>query len=119
MHGLIDITVDGERFAGLNVHIFNPIEVFAEILSRCLGQKCLLLSLIKERHVYSQKIFCSTLENHEKSESLAQRIFLRLQYDIGVAMVDCVIVIVYTLHVWSPLELVIKRRQQRQFAFEI
>ena len=26
-------------------------------------------------------------------------------YDIGVAMVDCVIVIVYTLHVWGPLEL--------------
>ena len=42
-------------------------------------------------------------------------------YDMGVAMVDCVIniVIVYTLHVWGPLELVIKRRQQRQFALEI
>ena len=26
-------------------------------------------------------------------------------YDMGVAMVDCVIVIVYTLHVWGPLEL--------------
>ena len=46
-------------------------------------------------------------------------------YDMGVAMVDCVIVIVYTLHVWGPLELqlfivqVIKGRQQRQFALEI
>ena len=47
-------------------------------------------------------------------------------YDMGVAMVDCVIVIVYTLHVWGPLEVqlfivhwVIKRRQQRQFALEI
>ena len=50
-------------------------------------------------------------------------------YDMGVAMFDCVIVIVYniyTLHVWGPLELqlfivlcVIKRRQQRQFALEI
>ena len=45
---------------------------------------------------------------------------------MGVAMVDYVIVIVYTLHVWGPLEvqifygtLVIKRRQQRQFALEI
>ena len=26
-------------------------------------------------------------------------------YDIGVALVDCVIVIVYTLHVWGPFEL--------------
>ena len=25
-------------------------------------------------------------------------------YDMGVAMVDCVIVIVYTPHVWGPLE---------------
>ena len=45
-------------------------------------------------------------------------------YDMGVAMVDCVIVIIYTLHVWGPLVLfivhwVIKRRQQRQFALEI
>ena len=47
-------------------------------------------------------------------------------YDMGVAMVDCVIVIVYTLHVWGPLEVqlfivhwVIKRRQQRQFTLEI
>ena len=46
-------------------------------------------------------------------------------YDVGVAMVDCVIVIVYT-HVWGLLGVqlfivhwVIKRRQQRQFALEI
>ena len=26
-------------------------------------------------------------------------------YDMGVAMVDCVIAIVYTLQVWGPLEL--------------
>ena len=32
-----------EIFAGLNVCGFNPTEVFAEILSRFLGQKCLLL----------------------------------------------------------------------------
>ena len=27
------------------------------------------------------------------------------QYDMGVVMVNCVIVIAYTLHVWGPLEL--------------
>ena len=26
-------------------------------------------------------------------------------YDMGEAMIDCVIVIVYVLHVWGPLEL--------------
>ena len=34
-------------------------------------------------------------------------------YDMGMAMVDCVISIVYTPHAWGYLELVIKRRQQR------
>ena len=72
-------TVDKERFAGLNVHVFNPIEVFAEIHSRCLGQKCLLFSIIKENSLYSWEIFHSTLENHE---CLAQRIFPRLRYVI-------------------------------------
>ena len=32
-------TVDGERFAGLNIRGFSAIEVFAEIFSRCLGHK--------------------------------------------------------------------------------
>ena len=32
-------TVDGERFAGLNIRGFSAIEVFAEIISRCLGHK--------------------------------------------------------------------------------
>ena len=43
-------------------------------------------------------------------------------YDMGVTMVDCIIVIVYTLHVWGPLELwlfivhwVNKRRLLREF----
>ena len=53
-------TIDMERFAGLNVHGF---EVFTEILSRCLGQMCLLLSIIKERHLYSWEKFCGTPEN--------------------------------------------------------
>ena len=46
-------TVDVERFAGLNVYGFNFIEVFTEILSQGLCQKCLLFSIIKERHLYS------------------------------------------------------------------
>ena len=56
-------TVDVERFAGLNIHSFNPTGVFMEILSRCLGQKCLLFSMVKERCLYSRKNFCSTFEN--------------------------------------------------------
>ena len=49
-------TIDRERFAGLNARVYNPIKVFAEILSRCLSQKCLLFSIIKERHLYSREI---------------------------------------------------------------
>ena len=64
-------TVDVERFAGLNVHSFNLIEVFAKILLRCLHQKCLLFSIIIKRgtYVYSWKSFCGTLET---CESLTQ-----------------------------------------------
>ena len=40
-------TVNEEIFTGLNVCAFNPIEVVAEILLRCLGQKCFLFSTIK------------------------------------------------------------------------
>ena len=65
-------TVDRERFAGLNVCIFDLIEVFVEILSRCLSQKYLLFSIIKERRLYSWEKFRGTLENHEKHECLAQ-----------------------------------------------
>ena len=42
-HILLLHTVNGERFAGLNFHGFNPTEVFAEILSCFLRQKYLLL----------------------------------------------------------------------------
>ena len=68
-------TVEGERFAGLKVCSFNPTEVFAEILSRCLGQKYFLFSVIKERHLHSRKNFRSTLEYHDKRKSLAQQIW--------------------------------------------
>ena len=73
-------TVDGERFAGLNVRVFNPIEVFAEILLCCLDQKCLLFSIIKERQLYSRTNSRGTLENREKHQCLAQRIFPHLWY---------------------------------------
>ena len=48
----VEVIIDEERFAGLNVCVFNPIEVFMEILSRCHSQKCLLFSIIKERCLY-------------------------------------------------------------------
>ena len=41
--GYRKVTVDVERFAGLNVCGFSPIEVFTEILSHCPGQKSSLL----------------------------------------------------------------------------
>ena len=58
-------TVDMERFAGLNICGFNPIEILAEILLCCIGQKCLLFSIIKVRCLYSQEKFDGTLENCE------------------------------------------------------
>ena len=45
-------TIDVERFAGLTVHSFNHSKVFVEILSRCLGQKCLSFSIIIKRGAY-------------------------------------------------------------------
>ena len=39
-----------------------------------------LFSIIKERHLYSQKNFHGTPENREKRESLAQRMFYCLRY---------------------------------------
>ena len=68
-----------ERFTGLNIYVFNPIEIFLEIFLCCLGQKYLLFSINKERCLYSQKNFRGTLVNCEKRESLAQQIFQRLQ----------------------------------------
>ena len=67
-------TVDVERFCELNVCGFNPIEVFAEILVCCLGQKCLLFSILK-RCLYSQENFGGTLDDCKKHGGLAQRIF--------------------------------------------
>ena len=62
----VGVTVDWERFAGLNICGFNAIEVFTEMFSCCLGHKYSLFSIIKERHLYSRKNFCGTPENREK-----------------------------------------------------
>ena len=39
-----------KRFAGLNIHGFSAIEVFTEILLRCLDHKCSLFSKTKEKN---------------------------------------------------------------------
>ena len=59
------ITVDGERFPGLNIRSFSAIKVFTEILSHCLHHKCSLFSTIKERRLCSRKNFHGTPENGE------------------------------------------------------
>ena len=41
------IFVDGKRFAGLNICCFSVIEVFTEILSRCLGHSAHYLVQLK------------------------------------------------------------------------
>ena len=59
-------TVDGERFAGLNIRGFSAIEVFAEIFLHCLGHKSLLFSINKERQLYSRKNFTVLLQKTVK-----------------------------------------------------
>ena len=68
-----------ERFTGLNIRGFDPIKVFTEIFLCCLGQKCLLYNIIKERCLYLRKNLHNTLEN---CEGLAQRIFPHLQQQL-------------------------------------
>ena len=63
------ITVDMQKFAGLDFHGFNPTEVFAEMLSCFLSQKCLLR---KSGAYIHGKNFHGTLENCENLESLTQ-----------------------------------------------
>ena len=64
----------------LNVSGFIPIKPFTEIILCCLGQKCLLFSIIKGSHIHSRKNFCNTFENHEKcNKNLEKWIFSRLQ----------------------------------------
>ena len=46
---ILMVTVDGEKFAGVDIRDFSTIRVFTEIPSRCLaiGHKCSLFSTIK------------------------------------------------------------------------
>ena len=60
-----------ERFGGLNFCSFNPTEVFEEILSNCLGQKCLLL----KRGTYTQGKTYGTLDHREKHKGSASKSF--------------------------------------------
>ena len=46
-------TIDVERFTELNVHGFNPTDVFMEILQHFLGQKCLLF---REVLIFTEKL---------------------------------------------------------------
>ena len=63
-------TVNMERFAGLNIHGFSPMKVFAAILLWCLGQQCVYyLTIVK----YSwEQVLLKTVK------VLAQRIFQHL-----------------------------------------
>ena len=57
-----------ERFAGLNIRGFNSIEVFVEILSRCLGQKYSLLSVIKRDACIHRKTFAVFVKSVKKAK---------------------------------------------------
>ena len=59
-------TIDGERFAGLNICGCSTIKVFTKILLHYLGHKYSLFSTIKERHLYSWKNSHGTPENCER-----------------------------------------------------
>ena len=61
-------TVHGERFLGLNICCFSAIKIFTEILSHCLGHKCLLFSTVKERYLYSRINFQGTPKNRENTK---------------------------------------------------
>ena len=67
-------TVGVKKFAGSNFCGFNPTEVFMDILSCFLARSAYYLRVAL---IYSQENFCGALES---CESLAQRIFLCLQY---------------------------------------
>ena len=67
-------TVNGERFARLNIHSFSLMKFFTEILLRCPWPAVFInLTIV----TYSWKNFRGTLKNHE---SLAHQILPRLQY---------------------------------------
>ena len=42
--GVVTITLNKERFAGLNIRGFSPMKFFVEILSQFIGHQCLLFT---------------------------------------------------------------------------
>ena len=66
-------TANVERFAVLNIHSFRLMKFWREYFHSALTSSAYYLTIVK----YSQETFSSTLEN---CESLAQWIFLHLQY---------------------------------------
>ena len=79
--GVLLITIDEERFAGLNIRGFSTIKVFSEIFSHCLGHKYSLISIIQEGHVYSRKNFHGTPKT-VKTQKFSPAIFYDLNYTI-------------------------------------
>ena len=53
----------------------NPIDIFTEIFLCCLGQKCLLFSIIKQKCLYSQKIFVVLLKTAKVKPSESFHIY--------------------------------------------
>ena len=72
-------TVDVAKFARLNFCGFNPTEVFVEILSHFLIQKC---SLLKSGTYIHGKTFMVLLKATKKPETLALQIFPVYSIDI-------------------------------------
>ena len=69
-------TINGERFTGLNIHS-SSLWIFSwEHFCGPLTSSVYYLTIAK----YLRENFCGTLKNCENHESLAQRIFPRLQY---------------------------------------
>ena len=55
-------TLDMERYAGLNIRGFDSTEVFAETLSRCLGQNAYYLAQVKRGAYIHGKTFTVLLK---------------------------------------------------------
>ena len=77
--------IDVESFADLNSCSFNPIEVFVKILSHCLGQKCLLFSIIKKRRLHSLETFTvllKTMKNVSVKSSESAHLWYITRYSL-------------------------------------
>ena len=73
------ITVNVERFTGLNIRGFSPIKFFTRIIFHDVLTSCdYCLTIAK----YSWENLHGTLKNYENHESLAQGIFPCLRYII-------------------------------------